>query len=1248
MSQSSAKLDVEAALTLADQLVAGTTQKHLSTLQAVIFRESWFGKKYEQIAQGYYCSDTHVRIVGAELWDLLSQSLGEKVTKKTFKAALERYLQEENREQEVKLDDPRPTLQVHQIHQDWGEAPDVTIFYGRTQEQAVLEQWIVQEKCRLITLLGMGGIGKTALTAKLAQDLSSQFELVIWRSLRNAPAIEDILGDFIQFLSQQQETCLPNSLDAKVRKVIEYLRNTRCLLILDNVESILQGGDRNGRFRAGFEGYCHLLKSIGETGHQSCLILTSREKPVRLSALEGETLPVRSLHLTGLPSKDGQAIFQTKGSFIGTPEEWQVISDRYAGNPLALNIVASAIRDFFDSNLSTFLQVFQQGSFIFDDIRDLLASQFNRLTPLEQDIMYGLAIHREPLTVKDLQEDFISPVFPKDLLQALASLQRRSLVEKNGSFFTQQPVVMEYTTDNLIDQICEEIIRQDLTRFKTHALVKATAKDYIRETQVRLILQAICDRLVEMLGSAEAVGQNLSQILASQRQSTTREINYVAGNLLNLFRQLKIDISGYDFSNLTVWQANLQDWPLHNVNFSHSDLTKSVFTETLGNILSATFSPNGQLLATCDTDCQIRLWDVKTGKLLAICQGHKNWVRSVAFSPDSRVLASGAADYTVRFWNVMDGACLKTCRGHQNEVFSVAFSLNGQHLVSSSGDLTLRLWQLQTGECLQTFEGHTSWVRSVAFHPSDARILASGGDDQTIRVWDSLTGECLKVLTGHQSWIRSVAFHPSDARILASGSGDRTVKLWDYTTGDCISTLTGHDGAIYSVAFQPHLSSNRKQEQILGSNIKIGNSNKTALEASSQNQVILASGSGDNTVRLWDCQTGKCIQTLYGHTNQIFSVAFSPDGQTLVCVSLDQTVRLWDCRSGQCLKTWYGHTDWALPVTFSPDDKFIASGSNDKTVKLWHRETGDCWKTLQGHTDLVYAVAFHPLQPDILASGSTDQSIRLWNIKTGQCFQILHGHTDWVFAIAFSPDGSTLISGSADNTLKLWDVSTGQCLQTMAGHTEKIFGVAFSPDGKTVASASSDKTVKLWDIKTGECIQTFQGHTNRVYSVSFHPNGETLVSGSTDHTLKLWEIKTGICLKTFEGHTNWVFSVAFSPDGETIVSGSHDQTVRLWDVETGNCLSTLTGHEHLVSSVAFSSNGQIVGSGSQDQSIRLWDIQKNKCLKILRATRLYEGLNITQTLGLTEAQKLTLKALGACDEGTTEAQRTQRIQLNLL
>jgi WD40 repeat protein len=1115
-----------------------------------------------------------------------------------------------------------------QLSQDWGDAPDTSIFYGRQDELRMLGQWIGQENCRLVTLLGMGGIGKTTLSVKLARQLVETFEFVIWRSLRNAPPIEDLLADLIQFLSRQQAANLPTQLERRLSQLLKYLRASRCLLILDNGESILQAGDRNGRYRTGYEGYGQLLRCIAETNHSSCLILTSREKPSGLTAFEGESLTVRSLQLSGLPETAGRELFNRKGTFTGTEAEWQILISRYAGNPLALKIVASSIHDFFEGNLSAFLETSQQNVFLFDDIGDLLKQHFQRLTSLERDLMYSIAINREPTSLPELQADFAINVALRDLLESLNSLERRALVEKSGSSFTQQPVVMEYVTAQLIARICQEI--EEFSKFTTtatplfisYALLKATAKDYIRETQTHLILQPIVEQLMGQLGSPQTIAQCLKQILATLRGKSPKETGYAAGNALNLLHHLEIDVSNSDFSGLTVWQAYLQGVNLHDVNFAGSDLSRCVFTEAMGNSLSAAFSPDGKLLATGDTNCHVCFWEVQTGKLIAICRGHKNWVRSVTFSRDGQVLASCGADDTIKLWTVCDGIEVKTLIGHTNEVFTIAWSLDSQTLISGGSDRTVKIWDIHTGTCLNTLSGHTGTIRTVACSP-EGSMIASGSDDSTIKLWNRQTGDCLATIEGHTDGVRSLAFRPNDLTEgnLLSSSSDRTIKLWNIDTATCVRTFTGHQGGVYSIALSP-------------------------------DGKILVSGSGDHSVKLWNLLTGECIKTLQGHGNQIFCVAFSPQSNILVSVSLDQTVRLWDWNSGSCIRTLQGHTDWPFPVAFSADGQWLASGSADQTVKVWDWQTGQLGQTLRGHTSHICAVAFSPIPPTpeektakhplvsplpflrgdqggILASSSRDKTVRIWDVTTGSCLRILPGHGDWVYAVAFCGEGNTLISGSADRTVRVWDWQTGQCLKTLRGHTDQIWTVACSSDGKYIASGSTDRTVRIWDVQTGECLHTLEGHTNRIKSVAFSPDGQTLASGSTDQTVKLWDLGTGKCLQTLTGHSNWVFAVAFSPNRQILASASHDQTVRLWSTQTGKCLHICAGHTHLVSSVAFSRDGHCLASGSQDQTVRIWDVGTSECVKLLRVKRIYEGMKLTGAKGLTQAAIATLQALGA-------------------
>jgi WD40 repeat protein len=1196
-------MDVEAALEFADTLVFAQTDKHLSDLQRAVFRASWSKEhqSYDEIAEAYGYSASYIKQdTGPKLWKLLSNVLGEKVSKTNFKAALERCWQSTQKHDLQFQQKPsgnsqfvQPEEQVVRLRQDWGEAIDVSVFYGRSEELTRLQQWIVKDGCRLVALLGMGGMGKTSVSVKLAQQLQEDFEFVIWRSLRHAPSVKDILADLIQFLNNEQPTDLPEDMTGRVSRLINSLRKHRCLLVLDNVETILKSGDRAGNYREGYEGYGELLRQVGEAPHQSCLVLTSREKPKEIALLEGETLPVRSLQLCGLKLVEGQELLQLKGLFRGSEEEWRVLVERYTGNPLALKIVSTTIQELFDGNISEFLS---HGSVVFDDISELLDQHFDRLSDLEKTILYWLAIEREPVSLLDLEKDIVSPVSKRELLEAVKSLGRRSLIEKHEVCFSLQPVVMEYVTDRLIKQVGEEITTGEISLFNSHALIQAQAKEYVRTAQISFILKPIADRLSAIF--KRNVAEPLLQILSKLREDSPLEPGYAAGNALNLLCQLETDLSGYDFSHLTIWQAYLQDVNLHHVNFTGADLAKSIFAERLTYILSVAFSPDGKLLATGDASGEIRLWQVSDGKQLLMCHGHTGWVRSVTFSPDGNTLASASSDQTVRLWDVQTGQCLKTLQGHTQWVRSVAFSPDGKTLASGSGDYSIKLWDVSEGQCLDTLQGHTHWVWSVAFSP-DGATLASGSEDRTVKLWDISTRQCLKTFQEHTHWVRSVAFSPQ-GNILASGSGDRTVKLWDIHTGGCVKTFQGHTQRIRSVAFSPQ-----------------GHT--------------LASGSGDHTVKLWDIDSGRCIKTLHGHNSRLESVTFSPDGLILASVGEDRTMRLWEVNTGQCLKTLQGYASWIQSVAFSPNGVTLASGSEDRMVRLWDTSTGECLKTWRGHQGWVCSLAFSPDGCTLATGSSGDYTVKLWDVKTGECLETLQGHTRWVRSVAFSPQGDTLATGSGDRTIKLWDVKTGECLKTLQGHTSWIWSVAFSSDGVTLASGSEDKTVKLWDIRKDECVKTLQGHTTWIQSVAFSPDSQTLASGSCDSTVKLWDVRKGECLKTLQGHSSWIQSVTFSPDGSLLASGSCDSTVKLWDIREGKCLKTLQGHSSWIWSVAFSPDGQILASGSQDETIKLWDVNTGQCIATLRVKRPCEGMNITDVTGLTDAQKTTLKALGAID-----------------
>lgn len=291
-----------------------------------------------------------------------------------------------------------------------------------------------------------------------------------------------------------------------------------------------------------------------------------------------------------------------------------------------------------------------------------------------------------------------------------------------------------------------------------------------------------------------------------------------------------------------------------------------------------------------------------------------------------------------------------------------------------------------------------------------------------------------------------------------------------------------------------------------------------------------------------DAYLQKSLLTLEGHSRSVTSIDWSPDGRTLASGSEDNTVKLWDIAANQELRTLEGHSGGIRCVAWSPDGLTLASGSYDNTVKLWDVVTG---RELGSHdvSSYVNDLAFSP-DGRTLALAVNEEKIKLWDVQTGNDIGPLEGHITYVSRIAFSPDGQKLASGSADDTVKLWDIATGREIHSFEVGTTYKPSVAFSPDGRTLASASNYKNIILWDVQTGREIRTLEAHSEYVFDIEFSPDGQTLASAG-DYAIKLWDVTTGLELSTINPG-DWKSCIAWSPDGHTLASG--DSTIKLWDV----------------------------------------------------------------------------------------------------
>jgi WD40 repeat protein/transcriptional regulator with XRE-family HTH domain len=1175
------------------------TAEHLKALIELGVRASAFpaGREAEEIRALWQAA--HQKLPLDEVW--LAELLGPPRSGLTLLPPLSPELLEIPQRGEVSTTEPTPERRAH-----WEEVLNVSSFYGREQEMATLTRWVVEEGCRMVSVIGMGGIGKSALVVHAMRAVASHFDVVLFRSLRDAPDCGALLSSCLQVLSPEALAALPSGLAPRLALLLSELHRRRVLLVLDNLETLLAEGDVLGRLRSGLEAYADLLRRMAETEHQSCLLLTSREQPAALRALEGRHGPVRSLRLVGLDA-DASAQLLAEHGVGGTPEEAARLGQLYDGNPLALRIVAETIVDLFGGQISPFLSA---NTVLFGSISGLLEEQWGRLSPLEQTLLCWLAILREPMSLADLQAVLLAPLSPVEVLEAVDGLRRRSLLERGqqAGSFTLQSVVLEYVTGKLVSTACQEIVQGQLRLLREHALSQAQARDYVRQTQERLLAAPLLERLKSGGYSRAEVEERLRELLSTLRTQDAQAQGYAPSNLVTLLRQERGHLRGLDLSQLALRGVSLQGVQMQDATLAGAQLRECVLTQAFDAINALAISGSGQYWAAGSQRGEVRVWRENGQTLHLAWQAHTDLVMSLAFSPDGSILASGGLDGSVKLWQVESGAPLWTV-GPINAVRIVAFAPDGHTLASSGTETTVQLWDAQLGTALEDLP-HSCAAFALAWSP-DGRLLASGDVAGVIRLWQrqpSGPARCVQTISGHSSFVRGLAFAPDGSR-LASASWDGSVKLWEVASRRCLQTLTRHTERVQALAWSPDGGT-------------------------------LASGGSDHTIWLWDAKLGTSRAALQGHTAEVLGLAFTPDSRHLLSGSQDGTLRLWEVESAQCVRLLQGYTASLNDLDWSPDGTEMASAGADTLVTLWEVESLKPSRVLRGHRWFVYGVSWRP-DGRLLASSGGDNALRLWERATGSCVQLIRDpdHPDTLFyGVAWSPDGKLLASSTYRQGVQVWDMTAPSRRWIGRAYTTWVRRVVWSPDGTRLAGGDEYGHVYVWDASDGRLLLQLTGHHGAVRSVAFSPDSTRLATGSGSRDgeeLAVWDAHSGSRMQAFGGQPGVISALTWSPSGQWLISGGSDGKLRWWNLQSGECVRVQEAHQGTVSSLKVSPEGGRLASCGDDGAIHIWDVHSGEHLRTLRRDRPYERLNITGIRGLTQADLATLRALGAIEQATS-------------
>lgn len=1053
---------------------------------------------------------------------------------------------------------------------------------------------ISNDENHILNIFGLGGIGKSSLISKFVRTYADR---VYYIDMSNAPHFCDVASRILFNVFEDKEVSSTDSdtilLDALQRHLSSW---EKTIFIFDNLESIMEAGEQCGKIKSDYRSFDDYFKLFLQYEMASSLILSGREKVELSTNIDSGIEYIKLNGLNGTQTKQLLCNYGLIGNF-------DALCKKYSGNPLALKMAAAYIIEDFSKQIDDFLSSDE----LPDKVDELFQKHFDRLADIEKIFLLWLAVEREPMNKVALKSKIVLQAIPTQIInKTIGNMENRCLIEKmeNSASWYLQGVILEFTSDYIKDEFVSEVQSKTPYYISRIGLIDTSSKEYIIETQKRLLVERIVAELTQSIGT-DALKDNLREIA----NGIDNKRSYAAGNVINLFAALESILDGFCFASKSVISADLRYVSIHNSDFSNSTFEGVLLKNTYGALIDVRYSYDDRHILGAATEFSVDIWKADDLQFDSELSEHHDWVRSV--DSNGKYIASGSNDEKVIVYDNSSLNRIYILNSHSTRVRRVRFSpLNDEILFSSDDDgKIIGINVMSKSECVlgvSVEEGvkETSTIWDFVFVNGGKQIV-SVSDDKTVTIWDIENFENLefgRILYTHSTSIKSVTWDGVDT--VFCGCDDGELLEIDFKSGAVVQH-NHFPSQIWSVDFCT------KTNQLISS---YDNGN-----------VVLWDYSAEATERL------TFRRALSAHKSKVWAANFNRSGNRFVTSSDDFQFKVWDATTYQVLHTMWGYTNLLRTISVSDENDAIIVAGDDAVIRRYRLSDQQLIGNYDHHNNHVRHLEWCSECGHFL-SASDDGTVMYW--KNCKVPVIYKGHTNRVWSVAKIGDGK-FVSVGEEKDIYIWSVGN-ENPTILSGHSNWIWDVSYNKAKNLFATASEDRTCIIWKY----CVETqkykmlhvpFKNHKKWLFAVAFSQSGDHLVTCSADNTAIIYDVSTGDKLFHLP-HDGWVWSAVFI-DENTLVTGSADSKIRVYKLnyEIGEYdqVKIMDEHSAWVVSLDYSKKLNRLFSASADWTAKMWDGTTFDYIGDLHIVKPYDGINIKGIKGLSQAEISSLIKLGA-------------------